>query len=151
MLPSNWFENSACNGCEYGERVTSGVFCVMTQGLVPIGYQGCKAQNDYYEEQYKRENGITLAELAKELRKIFRFKYLVAYAYPGWETPYIELHGLKPRFAKNGGLNQWFFMDTTGGEVNFNSNRLACTLDLSEYADADGNIDYSKCIVEVEE
>ena len=93
---------------------------------------------------------MTLKELAHEMRKIFRFKYLVAYAYPGWEAPYIELYGLKPRFAKNGGLNQWFFMDTTGGDVNFNSKRLACTLNLSEYADADGNIDYSKCIEEVE-
>ena len=57
MLPSNWFENSACKGCSYGERITGGVFCYELQGLVPCGYQGCRAQNDYYDEMYKKEKG----------------------------------------------------------------------------------------------
>ena len=150
MLPSNWFENSACNGCEYGERVTSGVFCVMTQGLVPIGYQGCKAQNDFYEEQYKKENGITLAELAKKLRELFEFRWLT-YDRRGDDWYIINLWISKPIYQS--GI--WWPKKNEEWLRQVSIDRFAIrsdiTLDLTEIpSDADGNIDYSKCIVEVE-
>lgn len=147
MLPSNWYENSVCNGCEYGERITAGVFCSELQELVPVGYVGCKAERDYYEEIDKMENGITLTELAHELRKIFKFKYLVAYG--------SELYGyrvraylLKPKYIPIGGF---WFNATRGNDalLDISFSDLMCELDLSEYKDTDGNIDYSKCIVEV--
>ena len=74
MLPSNWYDNSVCKGCEYGERITAGVFCNEIQGLVPVGNQGCKAQDDYYDEMRKKECGITLTDLAIELRKTLCFR-----------------------------------------------------------------------------
>lgn len=55
MLPSNWFDNSFCKECCYGERVSSGIFCNMIQGLVPVGYSGCKAEDEFYEDLYKKE------------------------------------------------------------------------------------------------
>ena len=144
MLPSNWFENSPCKGCECGERVTGGVFCVMTQDLVSVGYQGCKAQDDFYEEQYKRENGITLTELAKELRKLFRFKYLTVSE--DWPLPTIIMWGGKVEYDGRG----WNMIAPKSYYGSFNVSALCSNLDLSEYTDENGNIDYSKCIVEVE-
>ena len=55
MFPSNWYDNSVCKNCPYGERITVGVFCNELQGLVPVGYSGCKAQDEFYEDLYKKE------------------------------------------------------------------------------------------------
>ena len=93
---------------------------------------------------------MTLTELARELRKVFRFKYLTVFKYPRWEYAYIALYGVKPSFLHRGGLKEWSFMGNSGGNVGFDAYNLSVDLDLSEYADADGEIDYSKCIVEVE-
>ena len=38
-----------------GERITGGVFCYELQGLVLVGIKAVKAQNDYYDEMYKRK------------------------------------------------------------------------------------------------
>ena len=141
MLPSNWFENSACKGCSYGERISGGVFCNEIQGLVPVGYQGCKAQNDYYDEMYKKENGITLTELAQELRKIFRFRYLTAEAQLG---KIVALWTDKPFFTGYG----WCFTDEAKCVLDIRFHHIP-VLDLSEYKNKNGFIDYSKCIVEV--
>lgn len=147
MLPSNWFENSACKGCSYGERITGGVFCYELQGLVPCGYQGCKAQNDYCDEMYKKEKGITLAELACELRKIFIFKYLtVEFSnYNGYFVTWDE----KPNWDGR------YWCDEDGAVLSnavfsFAGVDIVWEIDLSEYKDKAGEIDYSRCIVEVE-
>ena len=99
---------------------------------------------------WEAKDKMTLEELAHELRKIFRFKYLTVFKYPGWEYAYIALYGVKPSFLHHGGLNEWAFMGNSGGDVGFFESRLSVSLDLSEYADENGVIDYSKCIVEVE-
>ena len=158
MLPSNWFENSSCKGCPYGERITGGVFCNELQGLVPVGYVGCKAEHAFYEEAYKKENGMTLTELAHELRKIFRFKYLAYGEEFRWgQVHYQLLIGDEPfhlEVRDEGGegcpciIHEWF---GDGLGYLFDATEyLVPNLDLSEYADEHGEIDYSKCIVEVE-
>ena len=90
---------------------------------------------------------LTLNELAKELRKLFGFGYLVAYG--------SELYGyrvraylFKPKYIPIGGF---WFNATRGNDalLDISFSDLRVNLDLSEYKDADGNIDYSKCIVEV--
>lgn len=92
---------------------------------------------------------MTLKELARELMKLFKFRCLVAYG--------SELYGyrvraylLKPKYIPIGGF---WFNATRGNDalLDISFSDLMCELDLSEYKDADGNIDYSKCIVEVED
>lgn len=92
---------------------------------------------------------MTLEELAQKLRKIFGFGYLVAYG--------SELYGyrvkaylLKPKYIPIGGF---WFNETRGNDalLDISFSDLMCDLDLSEYEDEDGNIDYSRCIVEVKE
>ena len=91
---------------------------------------------------------MTLTELAHELMKLLGFRYLVAYG--------SELYGyrvraylLKPKYILTGG---YWFNDTRGNDalLDISFSDLMCELDLSEYKNSDGNIDYSKCIVEVE-
>lgn len=90
---------------------------------------------------------LTFKELARELRKLFGFGYLVAYG--------SELYGyrvraylFKPKYIPIGGF---WFNDTRGNDalLDISFSDLICDLDLSEYKDTDGNIDYSRCIVEV--
>ena len=88
---------------------------------------------------------LTLTELAHELRKIFRFKYLTASE--DWPLPTIIMWGGKVEYDGRG----WNMIKPKSYYGSFNVSSLCTKLDLSEYADADGNIDYSKCIVEVEE
>ena len=147
MFPSNWYDNSVCKNCQYGERITVGVFCNELQGLVPVGYVGCKAEHAFYEEAYKKENGMTLTELANELRKIFRFKYLTKdsigdiYCWNG-----------KPVYDET---ESYWHSGSRGGVApvleTWPSSSTVKSLDLSEYANETGEIDYSKCIVEVDE
>ena len=150
MLPSNWFENAACNGCEYGERITGGVYCVMTQGLVPLGYQGCKAEHEHYEELYRKENGMTLTELAHEIKKIIAFDYMTVHK--NWyKEPVVFLWGGMPEYSPTQDVGGW--QSVTGKSHAlcwFGVYSIIGGLNLSEYKDANGDIDYSKCIVEVE-
>ena len=87
---------------------------------------------------------MTLKELAIELRKLFKFKYLTA--------SYKRIHlwsGNAPRYHKD--WEYWtadFIKTSVLGE--FLGIELANALDLSEYKDENGETDYSKCIVEVE-
>ena len=88
---------------------------------------------------------LTLKELARELRKVFIFDYVTIDddgTITSWRGKplYISTIGVWDRNAYLGSLDI-FHTD------------ISCTvdLDLSEYTDADGNIDYSKCIVEVSE
>ena len=105
---------------------------------------------------------MTLNELAKELRKLFAFDILT---YSAWEDGdcYVT-----EQFDE---IILWFrrvpkalpeYDDTAGNfygdsevlallRISSMSAMVSESLDLSEYKDSDGNIDYSKCIVEVEE
>ena len=88
---------------------------------------------------------LTLKELARELRKKCNFKYMTAESGLGdcstahlWsDKPYYDV--AKTWICTKGRMYGWLASDV-----------FPFTLDLSEYRDADGNIDYSKCIVEVE-
>lgn len=88
---------------------------------------------------------LTLTELAHELRKISDFIYLTCEKETYCLYAKVTLHWDKPEWSAPfwyaGNENQ-----ETAGELMINPSRL----DLSEYADENGKIDYSKCIVEVE-
>ncbi len=98
------------------------------------------------EEPVGNPDILTLTELAHELRRIFKFRYLVV------ERPlhssYFSMWNQKPRW------NGKYWDAENDGEkhivADFLEFEIIGKVDLSEYADADGNIDYSKCIVEVE-
>ncbi len=87
---------------------------------------------------------LTLTELARELRKKCNFKYMTAESGLGdlstahlWsDKPYFDV--AKTWICTKGRMYGWLASDV-----------FPFTLDLSEYRDADGNIDYSRCIVEV--
>lgn len=99
------------------------------------------------EQICEAELFITLEELARELRKVFKFKYLtVQYTY--FVFPEIMLWDAdnKPFFYKR----VWETEYGDGMICDFLSKDIAKKLDLSEYADENGTIDFSKCIVEVE-
>ena len=89
---------------------------------------------------------MTLNELAKELSKIFEFKYLTAEI--AIYNLYFVMWNQKPYWQGK------FWETENDGESHIIADFLAFELvgeaDLSEYKDEDGNIDYSKCIVEVE-
>ena len=149
-LLSNWFDSSPCKGCEYGERVTSGVYCAMTQGLVPTGYPGCKVEHDYYEEVCRKEVGITLKELAQELRKIIAFDCITVHK--NWcKSPLVLLWRGKPEYRSAQDIGGWVSdVDKSRPLGSLGVYSIIGGLSLSEYADENGEIDYSKCIVEVE-
>ena len=88
---------------------------------------------------------LTLKELAHELRKIFRFKYLTAHR-SGVEL-FLRMYAKKPSYFKT--YNVWGNADAVFFPIAV-SEDLRIDIDLSEYKDENGNIDYSKCIVEVE-
>ena len=87
---------------------------------------------------------LTLRELARELRKLFRFKYLTAHR-SGVEL-FLRMYAKEPSYFKTysvwGEAYAVFFPIAVSEDLRVN-------LDLSEYKDAEGNVDYSKCIVEV--
>ena len=88
---------------------------------------------------------MTLKELARELRKVFRFRYLTAHR-SGVEI-FLRMYAKEPSYFKTysvwGETYAVFFPIAV-------SEDLSVDLDLSEYKDENGEIDYSKCIVEVE-
>ena len=86
---------------------------------------------------------LTLTELAGELRKLFEFKYLTVT--DDWPMPTVMMWSKKPEYDRGWNI---VFSSSYLGSFNYWAVR---NIDLSEYKDADGNIDYSKCIVEVKE
>lgn len=92
-----------------------------------------------------RPEVLTLKELAHELRKIFKFGCLTA------ERPihnlYFALWNQKPVW--NG--ESWRPADNSDRHIvaDFFEFEIVGNLDLSEYTDKHGEIDYSRCIVEV--
>lgn len=111
---------------------------------------------------YKEKNGMTLTELAKKLREVFAFDVLTYSAYDNcdcyatYQKESIILWqrnspGALPEYDATG-----FYFDGDADvlalyEIGNMGVTIAEILDLSEYGDENGNIDYSKCIVEVEE
>ena len=104
---------------------------------------------------------LTLKELAHELRKLFKFDILT---YSAWEDGdcyvteqldeiilwYRRVPGALPEYDETAGN---FYGDVEVIallKISSMNAMVSEPLDLSEYKDADGNIDYSKCIVEVE-
>lgn len=88
---------------------------------------------------------LTLKELAHEMRKIFRFKYLVACKH-GTEI-FVTMYLSKPEFVPI--FKGWDRGRPAAPCPIAVSEDLRIDLDLSEYKDENHNIDYSKCIVEV--
>ena len=94
---------------------------------------------------------MTLTEFARELRKIFKFKYLTVESTFG--RLYFAAWTRKPLWNGKRGYMFWHRRKDVYRFLagDFFNTFLAEEIDLSEYADKDGNIDYSKCIVEVTE
>lgn len=103
------------------------------------------------------KDSMTLTELAHELRKIFRFKYLAYGEEFRWGQVHYQLLISDEPFhlevIDEGGegcpciIHEWF---GDGLGYLFDATEyLVPNLDLSEYANENGTIDYSKCIVEV--
>lgn len=112
--------------------------CMLSQGLS----LGLAEAAELLEEVVPVGNPdtLTLKELAQRLRKIFRFRYLtVDYDFPAL---LISMWNEESVF----GFSRW---DRSTGYVGeFSENALSRSLNLSEYADENGEIDYSRCIVE---
>ena len=103
---------------------------------------------------------MTLKELAHELRKIFEFDILT---YSSWEDGdcyvteqldeivlwFRRVPDALPEYDETAG--KFYGDDEVCAllKISSMSAMVSESLDLSEYKDADGNIDYSKCIVEV--
>lgn len=95
---------------------------------------------------------MTLSEFAYELRKIFKFKYLtVSPDVCGCPMKIYCWASIRPAYNKKGRM--WLISHEGSCTIvsHFEEWNLENSLDLSEYADKDGKIDYSKCIVEVSE
>ena len=112
-------------------------------------------------ESVENPDKMTLTELARELRKIFEFDILT---YSAWEDGdcyvteqldeiilwYRRVSDALPEYDETAGN---FYEDASIIallKISSMNAMVSESLDLSEYKDADGNIDYSKCIVEVE-
>lgn len=86
---------------------------------------------------------LTLMGLARELRKLFDFKYLTCDDYDQqidfciWQD--------KPYFTDH----EWKTDPPRAMSLLIEPDLLIASVDLSEYADESGAIDYSRCIVEV--
>ena len=95
-----------------------------------------------FPEEPVVKDKMTLTELAHKLRKIFKFKYLTVddsrciYAWRGKKPRYLE----KEEYWTGNCSEISIVLETWAHEVDLN---------LSEYADENGEIDYSRCIVEV--
>ena len=89
---------------------------------------------------------MTLKELVQKLRQMFDFEYLTCEILSGCRVYVISLWNGKPRWR--GG--SWWWCDGCDLIVDIKLYMKFIDLDLFEYNDADGIIDYSKCIVEVE-
>lgn len=96
-------------------------------------------------EHVGNSDKLTLAELAYELRKTFKFKYATVEGTSGdfheinfWDNEPKFFHWCKSWNNPQGRMYGWIATDA-----------LTISLDLSEYKDESGKVDYSKCIVEV--
>ena len=87
---------------------------------------------------------MTLEEFARELSKLFKFGWLTVDK-EGWFSLWIRKSGNEPPMYSEDGWSS--YSAATYPLMHIVPEVLK--LDLSEYADKDGVIDYSRCIVEV--
>ena len=85
---------------------------------------------------------LTLKELAHVLKKDFKFRYLTVT--DDWPMSTVMMWSKKPQYDRGWNI---VFSNSYLGSFNCVAVR---NIDLSEYKDENGEIDYSKCIVEVE-
>lgn len=89
---------------------------------------------------------MTLKEFMDFLRKLFHFRWLTVDK-EGWLRMWVCKSGYEPpRYTEDGWTT--YAVSKTYALLDIIPESLR--FDLSEYKDEDGNIDYSKCIVEVE-
>ena len=101
-------------------------------------------------EPVRNPDKLTLKELAREMRKLFKFKYLTVS--PDFCGCPIEIYcwtSIRPTYNAKGRM--WIISQEGSQTImsSFEAWHLEKSLDLSEYADESGEIDYSRCIVEV--
>ena len=96
---------------------------------------------------WEAKDKMTLKELARELRKISMFRYLTVADYKHEGPVTLDCWEYKPTFYDEDCT--WRGFHHRGLLYSFEASDLACDLDLSEYADKNGVIDYSRCIVEI--
>lgn len=93
---------------------------------------------------------MTLTELAKKLREILDFRWLTVDEGNEIQLWVCFSEDDPPEFYEDG---CWYADSSMTDElcsILSSMGLFAIDLDLSEYKDTDGNIDYSRCIVEVE-
>ena len=116
-----------------------------------IAYEeACHILDEVDTEPVRKPDKMTLKELAHELRKIFKFKYLTVS--PDFCGCPIEIYcwtSIRPTYNAKGRM--WIISQEGSQTImsSFEAWHLEKSLDLSEYADESGEIDYSRCIVEV--
>lgn len=124
---------------------TGSLFC---QGCAFGGNAALAILNEVDSEPVGKDK-MTLTELAHELRKLFNFRWLT-YDRRGDDWYVINLWKSKPVYE----IGMWCPKRDIESDYPQSINRLflkpEIELDLSEYPDTYGQIDYSKCIVEVE-
>lgn len=94
---------------------------------------------------------MTLKEFALILRKCIKFNYLTAERYHS--DMVVSIYMNQPTYVsygEHGGGWDTSNDDTSASVCAFYKEELAVKLDLSEYEDASGEVDYSKCVVRVE-
>lgn len=101
--------------------------------------------NEIEPELSRNPGQLTLTELAREMRRLFKFEYLTCEFYGGSKFYFICFWNGKPRWR--GG--SWWLCDNCDLIGDIKLHMKFAEPNLSEYTDADGIIDYSKCIVEV--
>lgn len=100
---------------------------------------------DTEPELSRNPRQLTLTELAREMRRLFKFEYLTCEFYGGSKFYVISLWNGKPRWR---GCS-WWLCDNCDLIADIKLHMEFAEPDLSEYRGADGIIDYSKCILEV--
>ncbi len=123
------------------EEYHKGVACGLNEALSIL--------EEVESEHVGNSGKMTLVAFAKKLNDFIAFNYLTCEKEKYCRDAIVRLHWEKPIWV-GGGIRRWF----TGNNEQETAGELAILpifLDLSEYADADGNINYSKCIVEVDE
>lgn len=121
------------------EEYHKGVACGLNEALSIL--------EEVESEHVGNSGKMTLVALAKKLNDFIAFNYLTYEKEKYCNYAIVRLHWEKPIWV-GGGIRRWF----TGNNEQETAGELTISpmiLDLSKYADADGNIDYRRCIVEV--
>ena len=101
------------------------------------------------------EKTFTLEDIARRLLGLYSFRYLVLTPDADGKPMAILTSSGRPRYMEDGGTGHWSFMDirdiSGDGIAITGLDNLRLELDLTEYMDSKGCIDYRKCIVDTEE